>query len=143
MIKIFVIFITVFGVSFGLEECFKKAAFKYNVTLPLLLAIAKVESNFNVNALNKNRNGTYDIGIMQINTSNLSLLKRVGIIKRDEELWIPCKNVEAGAYILKLCIKRHGLTWRAVDCYNKGKNAKGTGGYVWRVYKYLKKIIKE
>ncbi|HIQ49420.1 MAG TPA: twitching motility protein PilT, partial [Aquifex aeolicus] len=107
MIKIFVIFITVFGVSFGLEECFKKAAFKYNVPLPLLLAIAKVESNFNVNALNKNRNGTYDIGIMQINTSNLSLLKRVGIIKRDEELWIPCKNVEAGAYILKLCIKRH------------------------------------
>ncbi|HIQ48054.1 MAG TPA: invasion protein IagB, partial [Aquifex aeolicus] len=113
------------NISFGIDYCFKRAEKVYGVPYELLLAIALAESGLNPEALNKNRNGTYDIGIMQINTSNLSLLKRVGIIKRDEELWIPCKNVEAGAYILKLCIKRHGLTWRAVDCYNKGKNAKG------------------
>ncbi len=145
MRKVAVLLTFLMGISYGgnLYECFQRAEIIYGIPKELLIAIAKTESSLNPKALNKNGNGTYDIGIMQINTSNLSLLKRVGLIKRNEELWIPCKNVEAGAYILKLCVKRYGLTWRAVDCYNKGKKAKGVGGYVWKVYKHLKKILKE
>jgi len=133
------------GISYGenLYECFQRAERIHGVPQELLLAIAKTESSLNPRALNKNRNGTYDIGIMQVNTSNIKLLKRAGIIEEARELWIPCKNIEAGAYILKLCIKRYGLNWKAVDCYNKGRKAKGTGGYVWRVYKYLKRILKD
>lgn len=142
-----VVFLLTFllGISYGenLYECFQRAERIYGVPKELLIAIAKTESSLNPRALNKNKNGTYDVGIMQINTSNISLLKRAGIIKEARELWVPCKNVEAGAYILKLCVERYGLSWRAVDCYNKGKKAKGVGGYVWRVYKHLKKILKD
>src|ERR1700694_2838883 len=49
--------------------CFVEAGALYDINPTILRAIAKVESNFNPNAVNRNRNGTYDFGVMQINTS--------------------------------------------------------------------------
>jgi len=140
--RILVFFLLV-GLSFcgELKACFLKASLKYGVPLELLLAIAKTESNFNPYAINRNRNGSKDIGIMQINTANVPLLIREGIIKNKNELFNPCKNIEAGAYILKRCLDTYGLNWRGVDCYNKGRKAKGRGGYVWKVYKNLREML--
>lgn len=141
-VTLFLIFLLGISYSQNLYECFERAEMIYGIPKELLIAIGKVESSLNPKALNKNRNGTYDVGIMQVNTSNIGLLKKAGIIKEAWELWIPCKNVEAGAYILKLCIEKYGLTWKGVDCYNKGGRAKGVGGYVWKVYKHLRRILK-
>lgn len=49
--------------------------------VPVMLCIAKYESNFNAKAVNKNRNGTQDRGVFQINERNLKLCD---LKKRDQ-----------------------------------------------------------
>lgn len=120
-----------------LSQCFDKASHIYGTPKKLMVVIAYVESGLNPKAFNRNRNGSYDIGIMQINSSNIAKLIRAGIIQSEKDLWSPCKNIMAGGYILRECIVRHGLNWKAVDCYNKGKNARETSKYVWKVYNTL------
>ena len=115
--------------------CFEDAGRYYGVSPHLLWAIAKVESNFNPRAINRNKNGTYDIGLMQINSSWFAYLKKHGI--DPSLLWEPCYNVYVGAMVLRHCIDTYGYSWRAVDCYNKGKKAKENSMYVWKVYESL------
>ncbi|MEM1668353.1 MAG: lytic transglycosylase domain-containing protein [Thermofilaceae archaeon] len=119
--------------------CFLSAASTYGVSYELLMAIAKVESRFNPRALGRNKNGSYDIGIMQINSSWLPYLRRYGV--RIEHLWDPCYNIHIGAMVLRHCMDIYGNSWRAVDCYNKGpKRAKDSSKYVWDVYKALRVV---
>jgi len=49
--------------------CFEEAGSQYGISPQLLWSIAKTESNFNPRAINRNSNGTYDYGLMQINSS--------------------------------------------------------------------------
>jgi soluble lytic murein transglycosylase-like protein len=126
-------------VEFAFAYCFEEAGRYYGVSPRLLWAIAKVESNFNPKALNRNKNGTYDIGLMQINSRWLPVLRRYGLYD-DRLIWEPCYNTFVGAWVLRQCINKYGYNWRAVDCYNKGSRAKETSQYVWRVYKAALKI---
>lgn len=95
--------------------CFDKAAEKYGVDPKLLVAIAQQESGLNPRAVNLNRNGTADYGLMQINSENLA---SIGL--SPAEVMEPCLNVHLGAWILAKFIKTHGPTWRAVGAYNAG-----------------------
>ncbi|ADO45587.1 Lytic transglycosylase catalytic [Hydrogenobacter thermophilus TK-6] len=123
-----------------ISACFDKASYETGVNRKLLVVIAYVESGLRSDALNRNSNGTYDIGLMQINSSNIPKLKRMGIIQKEEDLWDTCTNIRAGAYLLKECIAIYDLSWRAVDCYNKGSKAKDISKYVWKVYKVLSTV---
>lgn len=98
------------------DGCLAKAAAHHHVDLALLRAIAKVESNMNPRAVGKNKNGSSDTGLMQINDWWLPTLAKHGIQKSD--LLDPCKSAYVGAWILAHSIKKHGLTWRAVGAYN-------------------------
>lgn len=132
------IFSLLFVVSLSFSYCFVQAGNYYGVSPSLLYAIAKHESGLNWRALNKNRNGTYDIGLMQINSRWIPTLKRYGLY--DERLiWEPCFNTMVGAWVLRQCMERYGYSWRAVDCYNKGSRARDNSVYVWRVYKELRR----
>lgn len=108
----------------------------YNIHPNILWAIAKVESNFNPYAINRNANGSYDIGIMQINSSWIPVLKRYGL-SDVKQLWDPCYNIHIGAWVLSQCIEKHGYTWQAVGCYNAVSPAKKIRymSKVWQVYK--------
>lgn len=99
----------------------------------MIYSIAKVESGGNPMAINKNRNGTYDIGIMQINTVHLPTLAKYGISKND--LWNPETNIHVGAWVLAGCIKKHGYSTKALDCYNGDK----TGRYSQKVMNMFRK----
>lgn len=94
--------------------CFEEAGERYGVSPRLLWAIAKTESNFNPTAVNHNKNGSFDYGVMQINSSWYWEL--------GHERWMllndACYNVNVGAWILSRCVQRHGYTWAAVGCYN-------------------------
>lgn len=94
--------------------CFEQAGKEYNIAPELLYTIADYESLFNSNAIHYNKNGTYDYGLMQINSWWYD--------KLGPELWDaladPCTNVKVGAYILAMCIQRYGYTWDAVGCYH-------------------------
>lgn len=74
--------------------CFEEAAARYQVPVVLLQAISKIESPGNPRAINRNRDGSYDIGHM-INSRWLPVLSKYGI--READLWDACTNTHVGA----------------------------------------------
>ena len=134
-----------FAWSGGLFACWDEAALRYQVNPNLLYAVAKCESNLRPGAVNRShrtRTGTYDIGLMQINSSNLQRLNAYGI--GEQQLYDACTNIHVGAWILADKIQRHGLSWEAVGAYNaactelKGKDcAAARSRYAWCVYRNL------
>lgn len=153
--KIVFILLLYMGFSFAeipLDECFKEASNEYNIPYQILIAIAKVESGFKPYVININQNGksikvinpkslqeailylqylhqngfNYDVGIGQINVSNI---KRLGL--NPINLLDPCNNIKVSAHILKENINKYGLTWEAIWRYN------GRRDYAFKVYTAL------
>lgn len=101
----------------------ESVATKFSVNPYMLYAIATTESGLRPNIVSaKNANGTYDIGLMQINSSWLPTLRRHGIT--EASLKDPCTNLEVGAWILASNMQRHGNTWKAVGAYNASTPSK-------------------
>ena len=99
--------------------CWDEAGRRYGVDPRLLVAIAKVESDFDARAVNRSherRTGSVDLGLMQINSRWLPRLARYGITR--EGLLEPCTSVMVGAWILADLFARYGITWEAVGAYN-------------------------
>jgi len=117
--------------------CFEEAGRLYGVNPRLLQGIARVESGLNPSAVNRNRNGTVDLGLMQINSFWLNTL---GTSSR-ELIDKPCYNVMVGAWILSDCLDRHGKTWKAIGCYNATSHDKRVN-YSWKIYRELQKETK-
>lgn len=100
----------------GFERCFNLASNKYQIPIKLLKAVAMTESKLDPTAININKNRSYDIGLMQINSSWLPKLNRVGITQAD--LMDGCKNIQVGAWILASNIKQYGFNSKAIGAYN-------------------------
>ena len=127
------------------RACWEEAAKRYGISADLLYAVARVESNLNPQAINHShlqRTGSYDIGLMQINSGHLGTLSRHGI--KEADLFDPCTNIRVGAWLLADSFSRRGATWDAVGAYNAacsqlgGKDCvEARAKYAWRVYRQL------
>jgi soluble lytic murein transglycosylase-like protein len=108
------------GFASTVANCWLAAAtaFEPNVPPALLYAIAKVETAFDPRAIEFPRNGTRSVGVMQINSIWFDELAAAGI--SEKELYDPCVNIHAGAWILSQEVKRYGYTWEAIGAYNAG-----------------------
>lgn len=105
------------------DRCFDEAARRYGLDKLMLVAIARTESGLRAHVIGPmNRNGSYDIGMMQINSSWLPILGKYGISQRD--LLNACTNIDVGAWVLAHNIARHGATWKAVGAYNAASQQK-------------------
>jgi soluble lytic murein transglycosylase-like protein len=113
--------------------CFEDAGKEYGVDQGLLETIAVVESNMNPKAVHRNSDGSFDVGLMQINST---WVKTLGL-DRDKLISDPCYNVMAGARVLKGCVDQFGLNWVAVGCYNATHVQKRIN-YSWEVFRKLK-----
>ena len=117
----------------GGTTCWDEAGKFHRVDPWLLRSIAKVESGFNPDAIGKNTNGTYDIGMMQINNKVwLPILKKKGIT--EQMLKDPCLSVYVGAWILRQNIDTYGWTARGIGAYNSRTPSKNIA-YAKKVYK--------
>lgn len=114
--------------------CWEDAANKYGVNPHLLYAIAKTESNFNSLAINRNKNGSYDVGLMQINSLWLPTLRKYGI--NEDHLFQPCVSIHVGAWILAQNMRRLGNSWNAVGAYNSGDPTRRLQ-YAMKVYRNI------
>lgn len=101
--------------------CWSRAAEQYSIEPELLRAIADVESGLLSDAINHNKDGTRDIGLMQINSNHLPRLSVQGITEQ-RLLEEPCLSVEVGASVLAGFITRYGYNWTAVGAYNAGNS---------------------
>ena len=136
--------------SGNVAACWDAAAQVYGVDPWLLYGIAKVESSLDPHALNLShlqRTGSYDIGLMQINSRNLPALAGSGIAP--EHLWDSCTSIHVGARILREKIDRHGNNWEAVGAYNasctrlKGPAcSKARMDYAWKVYRAIGRALR-
>ena len=134
------------GLGLGMAQahawCWSKAGQLHAIEPELLRAIADVESGLRPDVINHNRNGTRDIGLMQINSIHLPHLSARGITEQrllDE----PCLSVEVGASVLAGFIARYGYNWTAVGAYNAGNSPDRQAARlryarkVWRRYQVL------
>lgn len=139
------IFFINYANSIPFETCFLNAAKKYNIPVELLIAIASIESNYNPDVINYNSNGTYDIGIMQINSNWFNKLQQRYKISQTE-LKNPCQNIMVGAWILSQNINKYGFTWTAIQKYNgyniNLKYSKKTYNKLIKIYPNLKSYNK-
>ena len=128
----FLIAVLVFFIPCSVSAfCFDEAGKMYHVDPLLLWSIARHESTMKPDAVNYNKNGSIDFGLMQINSW------WVAKKKISPELWgalgNPCTNVKVGAWILSQCIQQHGYTWKAVGCYNAVTQ--------WKQERYARRIF--
>ncbi len=126
------------SVAHAEELCFDEAGAEYGINPQILRAIAKVESDYRPRAVNRNKNGTYDFGIMQINSSWYFTLGKEWWSKLGD----PCSNIRGGAMILSGCMKKYGYTWEAIGCYNSQTPDK-RDRYARTVFRQLQNIQRD
>lgn len=112
------------ALSSNASNDFVDASKAYKLDARILWAIAYKESRHTPHIISKsNKNGSYDIGIMQINSSHLAWLKDYGISEQDLRD-NPRINIFVGAFILRQCFDKHAplnqhtRLVNAISCYN-------------------------
>jgi len=124
-------------------NCFQEAGERYHIDPLLLYAIAQVESGMNPAALNTNRDGSRDIGLMQINSRHLPRLAAFGIDEHKLQSE-PCTSVMVGAWILAQFVQQLGYGWQAVGAYNAGalpEQGAGREHYALQVWHYYRELL--
>lgn len=100
--------------SYPYLDCFRRSAEKHGLPLPLLIAVARGESNFDARAVS-----IADChGVMQIKWPGTA--GDLGI-HRKSDLYNPCLNIDAGARYLAWLLERYERDiYLAVAAYNRG-----------------------
>jgi soluble lytic murein transglycosylase-like protein len=90
---------------------------EYGVDLSIILALAKAESGFDVNAINtKNMNGTIDRGFMMLNSKTFKHLK-------EQDFFNSEINIKNGVEFYFKCLKQaNGNEIKSLCYYNAGKH---------------------
>lgn len=111
------------------QTCAVYASHYYGVPTLLTLSIMRTEGG-RPGTVSPNTNGSYDMGVMQVNSIWLPKLAAMGITKH-EIIYNACQNVMVGTWILAGYMKHYigadglksawedpGAFWRAVGDYN-------------------------
>lgn len=105
-----------------LAACLLLAAQTYSVPPAVLVGILQVEGGRIGQAVGPNKNGSYDLGPMQINTIWLpKLAKYWGVNQATAKKWVrddPCTNMGVSAWILRRHMNETGSLSRAIAYYH-------------------------
>ena len=115
-------------------DCVVEAAREHVVPLAALLGILAAEGGKEGEALS-NKNGTWDLGVCQVNTVHLNDLLRVGL-EPEDVLRDGCVNARAAAFLLRREYERAGDIWAAVGAYHS-RTPERRDAYIGKVKKHL------
>ena len=125
-----------------LAACIFLAAQTYSIPPAVLLGIYQVEAGSVGQAVGPNKNGSYDLGPMQINTIWLpELAAQWGVSTNTAYRWVkddPCTNVGVSAWILRSHLDETQDLSRAIAYYHSRTPNIG-GAYKYRVISSMKK----
>ncbi len=122
-----------------LPPCVEQVAEVYQLPVGIIQAIHKVEGGKPGITSGPNRNGTYDLGPMQINTIWLPTLKSHGI-EREDLLNDACTNIAVGAWIYRQALNRHRDYETAAAAYNAGSNLRAGRVYARKFMRAFRQI---
>lgn len=111
--------------------CVAGAAQYHGVNPWVLRAILKVESDFNPRAVNRNANGSVDVGMAQINSIHFTELRRWGITP--DNLMDGCVATYVAAWHLSKQVRKHGNSWFGVASYHSTSPCQNSryAGLLW------------
>ncbi|MDP2564373.1 lytic transglycosylase domain-containing protein [Pseudoalteromonas marina] len=128
---------------FELPPCLYNIAEDYQIPPTLIMAIHKTEGGKPGSVIGPNRNGSYDLGPMQINDLWLPELKEQGI-SREELINDACINIKVGAWILAKRYKEFDNSWiKAVKAYNAGYILSNGESYALKTFTYWLEILEK
>jgi hypothetical protein len=100
-----------------ISDAIRTASEKYDIPAMYILLLIDIESAYKFDSVSS----TGDVGLMQINLAtwvrnpaNKKNLVRMGIIKKESDLYDPMKNIDAGTFIFKDYLAE-GFSARAKD----------------------------
>ncbi len=97
-------------------ECINRAATTYYIPAKVIISVLATEGG-KIGDARLNRNGTYDYGPMQVNSSWLSKIARYGYTQQLLQ-YDPCVNVMAGTWILSTKMVKANDYWSGVANYH-------------------------
>lgn len=111
--------------------CVNSASKHFKISPMIVYTIADIEGG-KIGTASKNKNGTYDLGVMQLNTINIDRIKeKFPNVTYMDLIYKPCVNIYVGTWFLTEEIKRVN--------YNV---LKGIGNYHSRTKKFHDKYMK-
>ena len=97
-------------------SCINTAAYEFRVSAKLIISVLNTEQG-KIGLISKNKNGSVDLGPMQINSCWWPELYRYNITPHDV-LYKPCINLKVGAWILAKAIAEGNNILEGVGNYN-------------------------
>lgn len=119
-------------------QCVEAASRRYGVHPHLIQAVIKTEGG-TTGKISRNTNGSYDMGVMQINSIHLPELARMGIT-REKVIGDECTNIFVGTFKLREAIDGGADFWHGVSRYHSRTPSKGQV-YLAKVAANLRQII--
>lgn len=100
------------------SACVAAAAQRYAVPAPLVYAVMRTEGGTTGRTSGRNKNGSVDLGLMQVNEIHLPELARFGIT-REMLIHNECINISIGTFLLSRELSRTDVDyWTNVGAYN-------------------------
>lgn len=119
------------------QQCIEQASAHYRAH-PLLVRAVRMTENGKVGQVSVNKDGSSDLGPMQINTVHLPELSKLGITK-DMLVRDACLNIYIGTYYLQKEIIKAKDFWQGVGNY-RSRTPSLNVEYQGRVWSNLQKL---
>lgn len=119
------------------DVCIAGAARHYGTREDLIRALIRTEGG-TTGEIRRNSDGSYDMGLMQINSIHLGDLGKYGIGPKDL-IYNECLNIYIGTWYVQSRILRRGDVWKGIGDY-RSRTPSINADYQWRVYKSLMSV---